>query len=110
MTSIRIAIAALLLGSGLASAQQPGAPGVITGGSADTVIGGHPAARQGDSVAGSGALIGSSPDVFINGKPAAVQGDRSGCGGVVVGGAGSVFINGKPAARSGDFTSGCAAK
>ncbi len=98
---------ALVGGASPAATQQSGAPGVITGGSADTMIGGKPAARQGDGTDRGGAMISGSPDVFINGKPAVVQGDRSGCGGVVVGGGGGVFINGKPVARSGDRTSGC---
>ena len=89
-----------------AMAQDRG-PGAVLGGSADTAVGGKPAARTGDQTSKGDAVIGSSPNVIINGKPAAVQGDRTGCGGVVVGGSSNVFINGKPIARSGDATSGC---
>jgi uncharacterized Zn-binding protein involved in type VI secretion len=85
-------------------------PGAITGGSADTLVGGKPAARQGDPTNKGDAVIGSSPNVIINGRPAAVQGDRTGCGGVVISGSSNVFINGKPMARSGDQTTGCPGK
>lgn len=86
---------------------QDSAPGAVIGGSADTVVGGKPAARQGDRTNKGDAVIGSSGNVIINGKPAAVQGDRTGCGGVVISGSRNVFINGKPMARSGDATTGC---
>jgi uncharacterized Zn-binding protein involved in type VI secretion len=89
-----------------AIAQDRG-PGAVIGGSADTVVGGRPAARMGDPTSKSDAVIGSSSNVIINGRPAAVQGDRTGCGGVVMSGSSNVFINGKPLARSGDATSGC---
>jgi uncharacterized Zn-binding protein involved in type VI secretion len=85
-------------------------PGVVTGGSGNTSIGGVSAARKGDAAAGEGAIVEGSPDVFINGRPAATVGDRTGCGGIVVGGGGGVFINGKPAARTGDLTTGCPGK
>ncbi len=91
-----------------ASAQdRPGTPEVVTGGSRDTLIGGRPAARQGDATTGGKPIVEGSKDVFINGKPAAVMGVKTSCGGITVGGGGGVFINGKPAARTGDPTSGC---
>jgi uncharacterized Zn-binding protein involved in type VI secretion len=95
-----------LIGSAVvpAAAQTSGA---IAGGSADVMIGGQPAARQGDVTSGGDALTSTSPNVLINRKPAVVQGDRTGCGGVVGSGS-NVFINGKPMARSGDATAGCA--
>jgi uncharacterized Zn-binding protein involved in type VI secretion len=96
-------LVALLLGDGAAAAQSAG---VITGGSADTMIGGKPAARVGDGTNG-GPLVEGSPNVFINGKPAAVIGGRSGCGGTVMGGSSNVFINGKPAAQAGSPLSDC---
>jgi uncharacterized Zn-binding protein involved in type VI secretion len=92
-----------------ASAQErPGTPEVVTGGSRDTLIGGRPAARQGDTTNSGAAIVEGSKDVFINGKPAAVMGGKTICGGVVVGG--GVFINSKPAARTGDPASGCSGK
>ena len=87
-----------------------GVPGVVTGGSASTSIGGQAAARKGDTTDAGGAIIEGSKDVFIDGKPAAVLGDKTNCGGITIGGAGNVFINGKPAARAGDLTTGCAGK
>ncbi|WP_411194495.1 MULTISPECIES: PAAR domain-containing protein [Rhodopseudomonas] len=101
---------ASLLASVLAVSLCSIAPALAQSGSADTLIGGQPAARQGDTTAAGSALVGGSPNVFINGRPAAVQGDRSGCGGVVIGGSSNVFINGKPAARAGDSGSACPGK
>jgi len=86
------------------------APGVITGGSSTTSIGGLPAARKGDTTDSGGPIVEGSKNVFIGGKPAAVLGDRTGCGGVAIGTGGGVFINGKPAARAGDLTTGCPGK
>jgi uncharacterized Zn-binding protein involved in type VI secretion len=94
----------LLCGAGLAAAQSPG---VVTGGSSDTMIGGKPAGRVGDDTTNGGPVVEGSPNVFINGKPAAIVGGRSGCGGVVIGGSSNVFINGKPAATAGSATSDC---
>ena len=93
----------------LANAQdtKDGAPGVITGGSSNTSIGGLPAVRSGDTLDSGGTVVGTSKDVFINGRPAVVTGDKSGCGGIVVGSGSNVFINGKPVARSGDLTTDC---
>ncbi|NEW92616.1 PAAR domain-containing protein [Rhodopseudomonas sp. BR0M22] len=98
----------LALGSAPALAQAPasGAPGVVTGGSQDVMVGGRPAARAGD-VTTDGAIVEGSKNVFINGKPAAIGGSRTGCGGVVVGSGSGVFINGKPVARTGDSTTNC---
>lgn len=87
-----------------------GTPGVVTGGSGDTSIGGLPAARKGDATDGGSVIVEGSKDVFIGGKPAVVMGDRTGCGGITIGGGGGVFINGKPAARAGDLTTGCPGK
>src|SRR5262245_58343429 len=87
-----------------------GAPGVVTGGSSSTSIGGQAAARRGDATDGGGAIVEGSKDVLIDGKPAAVLGDKTNCGGITIGGAGNVFINGKPAARAGDLTTGCPGK
>jgi uncharacterized Zn-binding protein involved in type VI secretion len=95
----------------VAAQQAPaGVPGVVTGGSSSTSIGGQAAARKGDTTDAGGAIIEGSKDVFIDGKPAAVLGDKTNCGGITIGGAGNVFINGKPAARAGDLTTGCAGK
>src|SRR5215475_12580257 len=81
--------------------------GVVTQGSPDTMIGGQPAARAGDSTASGGPVVEGSPNVFINGRPAAIVGGANGCGGVVVGGSSNVFINGKPAAQVGSQTADC---
>jgi len=105
MRLLWLALTLIAAGSTPAAAQTSGA---IDGGSNDVIVGGRPAARQGDATTGGDAFASSSPNVMINGKPAVVQGDRTGCGGVVVGGGGNVFINGKPMARSGDATAGCA--
>ena len=88
-----------------AVAAQPA--GVITQGSPDTMIGGKPAARVGDSTATGGPVVEGSRDVFINGRPAAIVGGANGCGGIVVGGSSNVFINGRPAAQAGSPTSDC---
>lgn len=100
-------VASGLVTSGLARAQSPGTPGVVTGGASGVTFNGKPAARQGDTTSDGGVIVEGSPNVFINGKPAAVMSSKTGCGGVVIGGAGSITINGKPAARTGDQTSGC---
>lgn len=74
-----LALAAVLLCStGLAVAQSPG---VVTGGSSNTMIGGKPAARAGDDTTSGGPVVEGSPNVFIDGKPAATVGGRNGCGG-----------------------------
>lgn len=107
--SIVAVVAALTaMGVGNAAAQDtPKLPGVVTGGSGNTSIGGMPATRKGDATTDGSAVVEGSPNVFINGRPAATVGDRTGCGSIVVGGGGGVFINGKPAARAGDVTTGC---
>jgi uncharacterized Zn-binding protein involved in type VI secretion len=102
----------LLCGAGMAAAQSagspaPSAPGVVTGGSADVLVGGKPAARTGDDTSNGGPVVEGSQNVFINGKPAAIAGGRTGCGGVVVGGSANVFVNGKPLATAGSQTSDC---
>ena len=102
-------IVALLGLSGSAFAQQ-GAPSMINRGSADVSVGGHSAARQGDTTSNSGVIVQGSSNVFINGKPAATAGSRTDCGGVVASSGNGVFINGKPMAAQGDLASGCATK
>ncbi|HEU0158991.1 MAG TPA: PAAR domain-containing protein [Hyphomicrobiaceae bacterium] len=92
------------------TAAGAGVPGVVTGGSSTTSIGGQAAARKGDATDQGGAIVEGSKNVFIDGRPAAVLGDKTNCGGITIGGAGNVFINGKPAARAGDLTTGCAGK
>lgn len=101
------ALLALSCGIGTAAAQPAG---VITQGSADTMIGGKPAARAGDGTATGTPVVEGSHDVFINGRPAAVAGGRNGCGGVALGGSASVFINGRPATQAGRPTSDCTAR
>jgi uncharacterized Zn-binding protein involved in type VI secretion len=116
---MRVIMAVFLSASLLGSAANPlraqdstqgSAPGVITGGSSKTLIGGQAAARRGDQTDDGNAIAEGSKDVYIDGKPAAVLGSRTGCGGIAVGGSGNVFINGKPAARAGDLTTGCPGK
>ena len=75
------------------------------------------AARVGDSTSHGGTITGPGvPTVLIGGQPAAVQGDQTTCplvegvppnevahvGGPIVTGSATVFISGKPAVRSGD--------
>ena len=105
MRKVAAGLALTLIGLIPAAAQPAGA---IAGGSNDVIVGGKPAARQGDVTGSGDQLTATSPNVFINGKPAVVQGDRTGCGGVVVGGGSNVLINGKPMARAGDAAAGCA--
>ncbi len=95
----------LFCAAGVAAAQS--SPGVVTGGSADTTIGGKPATREGDDTTKGGPVVQGSPNVFINGKPAAIVGGNTGCGGVVISGSPHVFINGKPAATVGSQTTDC---
>ena len=73
-------------------------------------VGGHEAARQGDTTSNGGVIVQGSSNVIINGKPAAIAGGRTDCGGVVTGNNKGVFINGKPMVRNGDLASGCANK
>jgi uncharacterized Zn-binding protein involved in type VI secretion len=95
MRGFSIAAAAAVLASlcavGARAQDPPKVPGVVTGGSGNTSIGGVPATRKGDATTDESAVVE----------------DRTGCGGIVVGGGGGVFINGKPAARAGDVTTGC---
>ena len=111
-TIIRLAVFAVLAVPCTAQAQSAPpaatAPGVVTGGSSNVMVGGKPAARQGDATSDGGALVEASPNVFINGKPAVVMGGRTSCGSSTVSGSSNVFINGKPMVRAGDQTSGCA--
>jgi uncharacterized Zn-binding protein involved in type VI secretion len=103
-----LAVAVIVFcGLGVAAAQSPGSPGVVTGGSADILVGGKPAAGVGDDTSNGGPVVEGSPNVFINGKPAAIAGGRNGCGGVVVGGSSNVFVNGKPLATAGSQTTDC---
>jgi uncharacterized Zn-binding protein involved in type VI secretion len=108
LTGIASAGLALAFATGaIAQDTKDGTPGVITGGSSNTSIGGLPAVRSGDTIDSGGTVQGTSKDVFINGRPAVVTGDKSGCGGIVVGSGSNVFVNGKPVARSGDLTTDC---
>ncbi len=99
-----------LLAASSASAQQPGAPSVVNRGSADVSVGGHSAARQGDTTGNGGVIVEGSSNVMINGKPAAIAGGKTDCGGVVTGNNKGVFINEKPMVANGDLASGCANK
>jgi uncharacterized Zn-binding protein involved in type VI secretion len=99
------ACALLILALGIGSVQAANEPPDPVGGSPNVTIGGKPALRQGDGVAG-----GTSPNVFINGRPAALQGSTTDCGGVVVGGTSNVMINGRAAASAGSATTPCPGK
>lgn len=101
---IMLVFAMLCAAVTLAHAQSPS---VINRGSADVSVGGHSAARSGDTTSNGGTLVQGSSNVFINGKPAVTAGGRTDCGGVVSGSGNGVFINGKPMAASGDLASGC---
>jgi uncharacterized Zn-binding protein involved in type VI secretion len=110
---IAAALVYLATAGGAGAQETPagaGVPGVVTGGSSTTSVGGQAAARKGDATDGGGVIIEGSKNVFIDGRPAAVLGDKTNCGGITIGGAGNVLINGKPAARAGDLTTGCAGK
>ena len=104
---MRIIICPMLIAAAMTLSAHAQTPGVVTGGADGVIIGGKPAARQGDTTSDGSVIVEGSPNVFINGRPAAVMSGKTGCGGIVVGGAGGVYINGKPAARTGDQTSGC---
>jgi uncharacterized Zn-binding protein involved in type VI secretion len=111
-TSFLAVTASLVCGPSVAAAQSsgspaPGAPGVVTGGSSNVLVGGKPAARAGDDTSNGGPVVEGSPNVFINGKPAAILSGRTGCGGVVIGGSSNVFVNGKPLATGGSQVSDC---
>ncbi|NJO32184.1 MAG: hypothetical protein HC869_02745, partial [Rhodospirillales bacterium] len=73
--------AALLASTALPPAAQDStqgtAPGVITGGSSKTLIGGQAAARRGDQTDDGNAIAEGSKNVYIDGKPAAVTGSRT---------------------------------
>ena len=103
-----------LVCTALLSATVPAAlaqsPSVINRGSADVSVGGHSAARQGDTTSNRGVIVDGSSNVIINGKPAAIAGGRTDCGGVVTGNNKGVFVNGKPMAGTGDLASGCPGK
>ena len=85
-------------------------PSVVNRGSADVSVGGHSAARQGDTTSNGGVIVQGSSNVTINGKPAAIAGGRTDCGGVVTGNSNGVLINGKPTVTNGDLASECANK
>lgn len=100
---VTLTLLVLVIGAGsVHAANEPPDP---VGGSANVTIGGKPALRQGDGVAG-----GTSPNVFINGRPAALQGSTTNCGGVIVGGTSHVMINGRPAATAGSAATPCPGK
>ncbi|MEH6491886.1 PAAR domain-containing protein [Halopseudomonas sp.] len=68
---------------------------VIATGSADVLINGLPAARQGDTTACGSSLVAQViPNVLINGRPAVVMGSAGSHGDVVIGGSGDVIIGG----------------
>ncbi len=73
---------------------------------------GKPAASLGDLAAHGGTVVVGSPNVLIGGRPAARQGDSIACAlhgiGTITQGSATVFINGMPASRLGDLT-GCMA-
>jgi uncharacterized Zn-binding protein involved in type VI secretion len=89
--------------------------GVVTAGSANVVIGGFPAARQGDFASCplfeglvphvGGPIIGGSVTVFINGMPAARMGDAiveaAGPGSAIAGGHPTVLIGSGASTLSG---------
>ena len=110
IAAMRVAGAFLAFASMAANAYAqslpPDAPGAVANGSADTQVGGKPAAREGDGDAG-GPIVEGSPDVLINGKPAASAGAKIKCGAHVANGAQSVFVNGKAMASAGDPTTAC---
>ncbi|HOR01184.1 MAG TPA: PAAR domain-containing protein [Anaerolineae bacterium] len=75
-----------------------------------------PAARQGDPTTHGGAIVAGCPTVLIGGMPAARQGDMHTCpmatpgtppvphvGGPITLGSATVLIGGMPAARQGDM-------
>lgn len=73
----------------------PHVGGPLVGGSGSVLIGGMPAARQGDKLICVGppdSVKGGSGSVTINGKPAARLGDRTNHGGVILVGNPSVLI------------------
>lgn len=83
------------MGQPAARATDSHPEGEILEGSTDVLIGGLPAARQGDKVShgkGTEAIAEGEATVLINGRPAARQGDTVQCGGVIVGGCASVLI------------------
>ena len=92
------------------SAAYTQSPSVVDRGSADVSVGGHSAARQGDTTSNGGVIVQGSNNVMINGKPAAIAGGRTDCGGVVTGNSKGVFINGRPMVTNGDLASGCPGK
>jgi uncharacterized Zn-binding protein involved in type VI secretion len=98
---MRIWLIAMLVCAAMAAGEDHSldaqAPGVITKGCRNTIIGGQPAERSSDATSDPRvAREGASPNVFINGRPA-----------VTVGGQSNVSINDKPVAQAGDLTSGC---
>ncbi len=83
---------------------QTGHPGIITGpGVATVLVGGMPAAVQGDMHACSfpppavhppTPLVKGSATVLIGGRPAVRMGDLTGCGSPVVSGCMTVIVGG----------------
>lgn len=76
----------------------------------------QPAARQGDPTVHGGIIVAGCPTVLIGGQPAARQGDMHTCpqatpgtppiphvGGPIALGSATVLIGGQPAARQGDM-------
>ena len=107
---MRVILVCTVLLAATVSAAQAQSPSVVNRGSADVSVGGHSAARQGDTTSNGGVIVEGSSNVMINGKPAAIAGGKTDCGGVVTGHGNGVFINGKPMVTNGDLASGCANK
>lgn len=105
MRAMLVCISVALAGPAIAQS-----PSVVNRGSADVSVGGHSAARSGDTTSNGSVIVDGSSNVIINGKPAAIAGGRTDCGGVVTGNTKGVFINGKPMVTNGDLASGCAGK
>ena len=82
--SLALAVGASPLAEASAQAQANDAapPGIVASGSPDVIVGGSPAARQGDPANGGSPIVEGSSNVFINGRAAALVGHRTACGGV----------------------------
>ena len=107
---MRVILVCTVLLSAIVPAALAQSPSVVNRGSADVSVGGHSAARQGDTTSNGGVIVEGSSNVTINGKPAAIAGGKTDCGGVVTGNGKGVFINGKPMVTKGDLASGCPGK
>jgi uncharacterized Zn-binding protein involved in type VI secretion len=106
---IAVVVCAAMAAAGEDRSLDARAPGVVTRGSGNTIIGGQPAARSSAAASDPGVAIdGASPNGFINGRLAVTVGDTTGCRGIAIGGQSDVFINAKPVlVRAGDLTLVC---